>query len=199
MASVPVIIGPGPTTMSRVAAGYELRNQSARLVIDARTGDVIWWGTLPGGSNLAVGPRGIHAAVAGLPDVPPDGYVEKRDDQTWQFYGPDANGVVWRKVYNLDHDSLLVSFIVQNTRSTPLPVEIQLRGDLGSLRVTAHDPEQFTADGPAGTVSLHGWNPTHGHPPPALPVLLASDPFTLKPDERQGYTTEWQLWPVGGP
>ncbi len=194
-----VTTGPGPTVMARVADGYELRNRDVRVVIDAATGDVVTWGTPDQQRNTAAGRRGVYAAAAGRPDVAPAGYVEKRDDQTWQYYGTDADGLVWRKVYNLDHDSLLVSFIVQNDRPTPVTVTVQVRGDLTGLRVTAHDPEQFTGTGGYGTVGLHGWNLTHGQPPPPLPVLIQSDPLPLRPGERQGYTTEWRLSPLGGP
>ena len=198
-AAVTTPVGPGPTDMARVPAGYELRNRDVRVVIDEHTGDVVFWGAPAQPRNTVAGPRGLHAAIAGLPDVPPAGYVEKRDDQTWQFYGPDANGVTWRKVYNLDHDSLLVSFVIQNTRATPLAAAVQLRGDLTDLRVLAHDPEQFTGTGGYGTISLHGWNQSHGLPPPPLPVLIQSDTFKLQPGEREGYTTEWRLSPLGGP
>ncbi len=191
--------GPGPTTMARVPGGYELRNRGVRVVIDDHTGDVVTWGTPTQERNTVSGPRGLYAAAAGLPDVAPDGYVEKRDDQTWQYYGVDANGLTWRKVYNLDHDSLLVSFVVQNGRPTPVTVAVQLRGDLPNVRVTAHDAEQFTGTSGYGTVSLHGWNQAHGQPSPPLPVLIQSDPFPLKPGERQGYTTEWRLSPPAGP
>ncbi len=197
--AVVVPTGPGPTEMARVANGYELRNRDVRVVIDPATGDVVTWGTPAQPRNTVAGPRGIHATLANLPDVPPAGYVEKRDDQTWQFYGSDANRVTWRKVYNLDHDSLLVSFVIQNDRPTPLPAAVRVVGDLTDLRIAAHDPEQFTGTGGYGTVSLHGWNIAHGQPPPALPVLLQSDMFTLQPGERQGYTTEWRLSPLGGP
>ncbi len=191
--------GPGPTEMARVANGYELRNRSVRVVIDGTTGDVVAWGTPTQSRNTVAGPRGVYAAAAGLPDVAPAGYVEKRDDQTWSYLGTDANGITWRKVYDLDHDSLLVSYLVQNTRPTPLTVAVQVRGELIDLRLIAHDAEQYTGTGGYGTVSLHGWNVAHGQPPPPLPVLIQSDPFPLKPGERQGYTTEWRLSPLGGP
>jgi hypothetical protein len=191
--------GPGATELARVPAGYELRNRDVRVVIDEHTGDVVTWGTPTQSRNTVAGPRGVHVAIAGLPDVPPAGYVEKRDDQTWQFFGPDANGVTWRKVYNLDHDSLLVSFVIQNDRPVPLPAAVQVIADLTDLRVAVHTAEQFTGTGGYGTVTLHGWNVAHTGPPPQLPVLLQSDTFTLKPGEREGYTTEWRLSPLGGP
>ena len=177
--------------MVRVSGGYELRNRSVRVVIDDATGDVVFWG--PPGRNAVAGRRGIHSVIVGQPDAAATGSVEKRDDQTWQFYGADANGVTWRKVYNLDHDSLLVSYLIRNDRNEPVTATVAVVGELGDVRVTAHDAEQFTAVGPVGTVSLHGFNAAHGGPPPA--ALIRSDAFPLKPGERQSYTTEWRLYP----
>ena len=185
--------------MARVANGYELRNRHVVVVIDDRTGDVVTWTRPTQSRNTVAGHRGVYAALAGLAEVGPDGYVEKRDEQTWQFYGTDANGVTWRKVYNLDHDSLLVSYVIQNNRTAPLAAAVQVRGELIDLRVLAHDAEQFTGTGGYGTVSLHGWNAVQGRPTPPLPVLIQSDTFTLKPGERQGYTTEWRLDPLSDP
>ena len=187
--------GAGPTVMSRVAGGYELRNHAVRVVIDGQSGDVVEWAAVGHAGNVAGGGRGIHPALVGLPDVPPVGLVQKRDDQTWQYVGTDANGVTWRKVYDLDHDGLLVSYVIANDRSTPMVATVAVVGDVAG-RVTVHTAEQFTAVGPVGTVSLSGWDVAHGGPPPAVPVLLRSDAFPLKAGERQGYTTEWRLYPI---
>ena len=188
--------GPGPTRMARTPAGYELLNQSVRVVIDDASGDVVFWGTPKQVRNTASGSRGIRPTIVGLPDVPPAGQIEKRDDQTWQYIGADANGITWRKSYNLDHDSLLVSYLIRNDHTGPITATVAVVGDLINLRVTAHDAEQFTGVGPLGTVSLHGWDVAHGGPPPPPPVLIQSDAFPLKPGERQGYTTEWRLYPL---
>ena len=185
--------------MSRVPAGYQLANRAVRVVIDGQTGDVVEWAAVGQVRNTAAGRRGIHPVAAGLPDVPAVGSVEARDEQTWQYVGADANGLTWRKIYNLEHDALLVSYVVRNDHSQPVVVTVQVVGDLIALRVTEHTAEQFAGVGVLGTVSLHGWDVAHAGPPPPLPILIQSDTFPLKPGERQGYTTEWRLTPPAGP
>ncbi len=184
---------PGPTIASRVAGGYELLNNQFRVVISETTGDVIFWGYADKTRNM-VFRRGIYTTLSGLPDVPGKGYVEARDEQTWQFLGEDANHITWRKIYNLDGDHLEVSIMIQNNRPEALDTAINLEGDLPSMRIMHHDPEQFDAFGGYGAVSLHGWNVVHSPTSqPVLPILLQSDVFHLKPMERQSFTSMWML------
>jgi len=183
----------GPTLMSRVADGYELKNQKFRIVISDQTGDVIFWGYVGQDRNM-VFHRGIYTTLTALPDFPPHMMAQPRDEQTWEFYGEDANHIIWRKSYCLQNDMLLVSVLILNNRPDALDTAIQINGDLPSLRITHHDPEQFNAAGGFGTVSLHGYNEFHTPTSqPALPTLIQSDTFHLKPQERQGYTSVWML------
>jgi hypothetical protein len=185
--------GPGPTIKSRVSGGYELSNDQFRIVISESTGDVIFWGFTGKNRNVLAG-RGMYTTLSGLPDVPVRGYVEARDEDTWQFIGEDDNHITWRKIYSLQRDVLLVSIIVQNNRPDLLQTAIKLNGDLPDLNIVRHDPEQFDAFGNYGTVSLHGYNEFHNpDSEPILPTLLQSDTFHLKPAERQSYTMTWVL------
>src|SRR5690606_31887603 len=112
----------GPTTLARVSGGYELRNRLIRVVIDETHGDVLYWGAPDGSQNLVASP-GSAVAVRGAdhPTGSTQGYIEKRDDQTWQYIGEDATGQVgWRKIYCLDGHSLLATYIVQNQDTTRL-------------------------------------------------------------------------------
>ena len=93
---------PGPTRLAKVAEGYELTNTLYRVVIDDQTGNVIYWGFIDQSRNM-VFHRGIYATLTNLPDaVMHNGYIEKRDEQTWQFFGEDDNHISWRKIYCLD-------------------------------------------------------------------------------------------------
>jgi len=191
----PLASMPGPTTMSRVAGGYELKNRTLRVVISEKTGDVIYWGAADANRN-SVFRHGVYASLVDVPEETIDGYIEKRDDQTWQFFGQDkAHQITWRKIYCLEKGSLLASLIIANDGPTSLTTAIQLRGDFPNLRITDHTPEQFTGHSAYGAVSVHGWNEFHPTPTsqPALPVLIQSDTKTLPPGERFAFTTEWKL------
>jgi hypothetical protein len=185
----------GPTVMSRVAGGYELSNRLFRVVMSDQTGDVTFWGYVGENRNM-VFHRGIYTGLTTLPDSPPHMMAQARDEQTWEFYGEDANHIVWRKAYCLEYDRLLVSILILNNRPAAIDTAIQINGDLPSMRITHHDPEQFNAAGGYGTISLHGYNEFHSPTSqPALPTLIQSDTFHLKPQERQGYTSMWMLIP----
>jgi hypothetical protein len=183
----------GPTLMKKVPGGYQLSNRLYRIVIDEQTGDVTFWGYVNEARNM-IFRRGIYLRLTGLPDVSPQGYVEMRDEQTWQFFGEDANHIIWRKIYCLEGDSLFVSVLIQNNRALPLETSIQIDGDLIGLVISHHDPELFTGRGGYGGVTLQGFNelPSPASQP-ALPVLIQSDQFHLKPQERQGYTSRWAI------
>ncbi len=184
---------PSPTVKSRVPGGYELLNNQFRVVISDQTGDVTFWGYADKARNICFR-RGMYTTLSALPDVPVKGYVEARDDDTWQFIGDDANHVSWRKIYSLQKDVLLVSIMIENKRPTPLDTAICVNGDLPDLRIMQHDPEHFQAFGGYGTVLLEGWNENHNPTSqPALPTLVQSDTFHLKVGQRQSYTTAWML------
>ena len=179
--------------MSRVAGGYELKNRQYRVVISDQTGDVIFWGYVGQDRNM-VFHQGIYATLTVLPDVSPHMMAQARDEQTWEFYGEDDNHIIWRKVYCMEKDALLVSILILNNRPETLVTAVQINGDLLSVRIIHHDPEQFDAIGGYGSVSLHGYNEFHAPTSqPALPTLIQSDTFHLKPQERQGYTSVWRL------
>jgi len=183
----------GPTRMRKVSSGYELINRHIRAVIADTTGDLVYWGRAGTDRNLLLRP-GATVQLAGLPEASMQGYIEKRDDQTWQFIGEDSNQVGWRKIYCLEGDSLLISILVQNRRSGPLEDTIQFLAPFASVRILRHDRDQFEARGGLGTIHLQAYNefpPTAAAP--SLPVVLVSDLHTLQPQERISFTTEWKL------
>lgn len=183
----------GPTLMRKVPGGYELKNRHVRAIIDDQTGNLIYWGRSTTDRNLVLQP-GIVASLAGLPDATMQGYIEKRDDQTWQFIGEDSNRTGWRKIYCLEGDSLLISILVQNQRAEPLDVTIQFQAPFAGVRILRHDRDQFEALTGFGTIHLQAYNEFPAtSPAPPLPVVLVSDPHTLQAQERISFTTEWKL------
>lgn len=185
----------GPTKMARSADGYELVNRQVRVLIDEQHGELIYWGSADGAHNL-LQPAGVEIELVDLSDTPPSGYVEKRDDQTWQYIGEDLQaGVRWRRIYCLDGLSLLATFIVQNTGDGPIDTGMIVRADLadpGSRRIERAD--LFTMQSRLGLVSIRGFreHPYTGsfdHPP----GTLISDRFQLQPGERYSFTTEWRI------
>jgi len=188
----------GPTAMSRVAEGYELKNRQIRIVIDEVDGRIVYWGSADGQRNL-LGERGVSIALASLPASAPVGYVEKRDDQTWQYIGEDPQAHVgWRRIYCLEGLSLLATFIVQNTGDQPIDSSMTLRAHLadpGGRRIAQAD--LFTMQSTLGLVSIRGFRETPGMlPADAEPATLLSDRFQLQPGERYSFTTEWRIDPT---
>lgn len=183
----------GPTLMRKVSGGYELKNRHVRAVIDDQTGDLIYWGRSITDRNLVLRP-GITASLTGQPDATMQGYIEKRDDQTWQFIGEDSNKICWRKIYCLEGDSLLISILIQNQRTEPLETTIQFQAPFAGVRILRHERDQFEALTGFGTIHLQAYNEFPASTPAqALPVVLLSDPHTLRPQERISFTTEWKL------
>ena len=178
--------------MARVANGYELKNDRVRVVIADKTGDVIFWGT-PTGRNLLLQP-GIVARLTGQRESPSAGYVEPRDQQTWQFFGPDANHITWRKIYCLDGFNLLASFIYQNDTKGPIDGAVQLTGNLADVRVQQHAVDHFAGTSVFGPVTLLAFNADQNPTTrPVFPVLLQSDTRRCAPGDRLTFTTEWKL------
>lgn len=188
----------GPTTMARVAEGYELKNRQIRVVIDELDGRIVYWGASDGQRNL-LGERGVSIELAGLPVSATVGYIEKRDDQTWQFIGVDEQADVgWRRIYCLEGLSLLATFIVQNTGDQPIDSSMTLRAHLadpGGRRIERAD--LFTMQSTLGLVSIRGFREHSGVlPADATPATLVSDDFQLQPGERYSFTTEWRIDPT---
>jgi hypothetical protein len=187
----------GPTTLHRVSGGYELRNRIIRVVIDESSGDVVYWGSTDGSQNLlaSVGSasalRGIGGAVSG--------YVEKRDDQTWQYIGEGAEGQMgWRKIFCLDGHSLLGTYIVENRGKARLDALIAVRIPLAEgVSTTIAQPDLYQVRSSMGPVILRGFRerPYDRYFDDPVATLL-SDNFQLRPDERFSFTTEWRLEPT---
>jgi hypothetical protein len=189
----------GPTTLARVAGGYELRNRLVRVVIDSSTGDVVYWGSTDGSTNLLAS-VGSASAVRGIDSAggAATGYVEKRDDQTWQYIGDDpGRRIRWRKIFCLDGHSLLATYIVENQGTTRLDGLVALRIPLAegaTARIAQPDLYQITA--PLGDVELRGFRerPYDRYFDDPVATLL-SDSFQLRPGERFSFTTEWRMEP----
>lgn len=183
----------GPTLMRKVAGGYELKNRHIRAVISDETGDLTYWGRAGTDRNLLLRP-GATAQLAGLPQPSMQGYIEKRDDQTWQFIGDDSNHIGWRKIYCLEGDSLLISILVQNHHNQPLEATIEFLAPFAGVRIVQHERDQFEGRTGLGVIHLQAYNEFPSTAPASpLPVVLTSDPHTLKPQERISFTTEWKL------
>jgi hypothetical protein len=185
----------GPAVLAKVQGGYELRNRWQRVVIDEQSGDVAFWGPVGSDRNLLLQP-GIIARLEDAPDTTIAGYVEKRDDQTWQYIGEDSDGVGWRKIYCLEEESLYVTYIVQNLRKEPRTLRIALRPNFAGMRMSQPGPDTLAGRNAFGEVSLLAFNVTRQ--PATQPSYLLSDEHTLKPGERISFTTEWRLSPLGG-
>lgn len=183
---------PGPALMGKVRGGYELKNRWVRLVIDDQTGDVSYWGAADGDQNL-LGNEGVRACLSAAPDTAPTGHVEKRDDQTWQYVGEDADRIRWRKIYSLDGESIYATFLVENMAEEPRNATVVVRFDLRAEQVAGDD---LLLAGPTDVapVVIQGYRESHGDPNYQVDrPTLRSDTQTLKPDERVSFTTEWKI------
>jgi len=182
----------GPTELAKVDSGYELKNRIVRAVISENRGDVIYWGSASGKNNLLL-QDGIFVGVDSRP-VSSSGYIEKRDDQTWQYIGEDADQFIWRKIYCLEGDNLFVTYILHNRSEETREVRMFVRGQFNSMRIGQRQSALFEARGSRGAVRMQAFNERiDPFEPPALPVLLVSDARELKPDERISFTTQWTL------
>jgi hypothetical protein len=183
----------GPTLMRKVAGGYELKNRHIRAVIADDTGNLIYWGRAGIDRNLLMKP-GASVQLAGVVAAPMKGYVEKRDDQTWQFIGEDDQHVEWRKIYCLEGNSLLISVLVKNLRDQPLDATIEFQAPFAGVRIAQRGRDVFEAITGFGTIHLQAYNEFPATAPAVpLPVVLMSDPHTLQPQQRISFTTEWKL------
>jgi hypothetical protein len=181
----------GPTEMKKVQGGYELANRKLRLVIDEKTGHVTYFGSAQSHRNLLLEP-GIIAVLPGKRgSEPPDGYVEKRDDQTWQYIGDTLTGVRWRKVYCLEHGSAYVTMLVENRTRHPLDTAIALRArfDGGQTVTERADLHEYQIG--SIKVRLQAFNEAKPERPDW--ATLIGDSRTLAPGERIGVTMEWKV------
>ena len=185
--SVPVDYGP--TVMKKVAGGYELANRKLRLVINDKTGDVSYFGTPDGKRNLLT-PPGITVQLARQPESKPDGYIEKRDDQTWQYLGDTLTGLRWRKIYCLNYDAVDVTCLVENRTRDPIDTAIAVRASFegGELNAGSADTAELTVG--VVHISLRAFN--EGKPAKPDWAALIGDSKTLQPSERIGITMEWR-------
>lgn len=182
----------GPTELSKVENGYELKNRVVRAVISETSGNVTYWGSASGGNNLLL-PGGIFASVDSRPSSSV-GYIEKRDDETWQYFGDDADGFTWRKIYCLQGDNLFVTYILQNRSKETREVRMNVRGEFNSMKILDRTSDRFEGRSRRGTVTMRAFNEKiDPFEPPPLPVLLVSDTRSLKPDERISFTTQWTV------
>ncbi len=187
---------PGPTLASRTLRGYELRNRHVVITIDPNSGDVISWkltGLTTGFEASLLIEVDVRAAsvAATTQSARSVGYIEARDDQTWQYIGDDAaNGLRWRRIYCLDGDRLNVSSIVQNLRKEPITITQFLHGTMNPPGIST-GAEQFTATNQMVSVSLHAYNEFHDQPARSG-AWLCSDTLKLQPGERISWTMTWE-------
>lgn len=198
--------------MSKAAGGYELKNRHVRAVIDENSGDLISWGSADGSTDV------LHHSPIGvwLENIGPahaSGYVEKRDDQTWQFMGEDAAaGIGWRRIYCLEGDRLYVTYLIQNLQKVPLTTVLALTPpqppafSAGDHDWSADAFDATTLTEPFIGAHFRAYNEHHNvtyaaffpaglQPTPlasAIPFLF-SDRHTLKPGERISWTMQWWL------
>ncbi len=181
---------PGPTLLARVSGGYELKNRLVRLVIDDQSGNVAYWGSSDGQNN-ALGSAGIAARLAGVKDAPLQGAIEKRDEETWQYLGEDANKLRWRKIYCLSGRSVFVTCLVENLSDQPVDARVELVADLAHFVTATRQSDLLEGRGPAGDLRMQSF--TEHHDPVEGRVTLHSDRRTLAARERFSFTMEWFL------
>ncbi len=188
---------PGPALMEKADGGYELKNRHIRLVIDGHSGDASYFGVAEGGGS-ALGPAGL-AAVRFSQAGGADGYVEKRDEQTWQFYGRDAEGAIWRKIYCMEGDCVFVTYLIENQSGAGLEDHVLLWVDLDRPTYSVRLPALLEAQTPAGRLTMRGFVQQHDLSPTTASATrravdsMRGDTFTLKPGERASFTMEWKL------
>jgi hypothetical protein len=136
---------PGATLMADTPAGYTLTNHHLRLLIDTKTGDAISFGPARGGD-----PIGIAATRSGALR-PTQGYLEARDIETWEYLGNEIGSKIsWRKIYCLDGDRLLVTYLIRNEGKVPIDTQI----GIAPLPIAATQPASTQ---PAATQTAMSW------------------------------------------
>lgn len=166
----PVQAQYGPTKMAKSPLGYRLTNRGLKAEINQVTG-----------STSLVKLTDAEAAEALTPSFSPmaessptAGYVESRDEETWQYIGQNKDGRLgWRIVYNLYYDGLNVTYIVQNNTNLPLTGHVQLPA--------------------AGRVQIQPFNESAELNSHNADGSVRSDERTLQPNERLNFATRWTL------
>ena len=158
----------GPTTKSKSDRAYELLNRQLAAEIDETTGGV----RLVRRIDSKLPPFVVPTFTGSADSTPASGYIESRDEETWQYFGDSQDGKIgWRIVYCLYYNQLNVTYIVQNKSKEPLTGHVVLSG---FRRVTI---QPFNEDPSLNTVATTG--------------TIRSDERTLKPDERINLATRW--------
>lgn len=160
----------GPTLQRKSAMGYQLINRRIGIQINGRLGIA-----------RQISPNGLMGKLSVWPSfstsddsLPVDGYVESRDEETWQYFGCSKDGKLeWRIIYCLYYDQLNVTYIVRNRTEDPIDGHICLRNDAH----IAIQPFNETAELNAVSTKLH----------------IGSDNRRLMPGERMNFATRWKL------
>lgn len=180
----------GATQMRKVDGGYELANRKVRLVIDEKTGDVTYFGAADGKNNL-VSSGGITVHLAGQPFTAPDGYIEKRDEQAWQYLGDSAAGIRWRKIYTLENRSVYVTVLAENRTGKSIDTALALRAAFdGGRVVTARADVHERRIGNVMAV-FKAFNEAQPQRPDW--ATLIGDSRTVLAGERISWTMEWRI------
>ena len=164
----PVQAQYGPTIMAKTNGHYTLVNRKLKVEIDEVTGST---SLAMLGSTAPAEP--LVPKFEPLADSNPvAGYVESRDDETWQYFGDSKDGrLAWRLVYNLYYDGLNVTYIVQNKTAQPITGYIALPTVKGVSIQPFNESQQFNQPG----------------------GLIRSDNLTINPGERKNFATRWTV------
>lgn len=193
-------IAAGATDRDKDSLGYTLRNDLLQITINPATGDVAYFGAPTGKDAFLAAPTGgdlLTTRITGHESTATAGYVESRDEETWQYIGEDSL-LRWRKIYSLQHDHIVATFLVQNISDQSITFDLILSGSPAAGWVAASTGPDLTTlkreNREAADQSLQ-FRGFVIHPDAARPLtgnqLLRSDNFTLQPQERISFTTEW--------
>jgi hypothetical protein len=124
------------------------------------------------------------------------GYVEARDEQTWEYAGEDAGSRTrWRKIYCLDGWRLMASYLCDNQSDAPMPVMLSVVAEGGFSPTAKSSGDTFTQLVAGGTLRVKAFDQTVPPAPAAgagLPVVW-SESQVLAPRERFPWTTVWTI------
>lgn len=200
-------IAAGATDRSQEKLGYTLRNDLLQITLNPTTGDVAYLGAPTGKESFLAAPAGqdlLITRIAGHESLAPAGYVEARDEQTWQYIGEDSL-LRWRKIYSLDHNRIIATFLVQNISDQPITFSLILSGQPATgwtRQSSGPDLTTFSRKNPEGadqTLEFRGFviRPDSDQPL-KTEEILRSDEFALPAGARISFTTEW-TWQAMAP